>query len=520
MSPHRTRRLSSAFSLLAAAMGLFLTSLWAGPAAAQDAFQKMLDRVPRSANAVVLLNVEKAIASPMGVREGWKEDLDKAYADGLIRIPPQASRLVVAAQLDFEFFKPIWQSAVVDLSVDPSISAIAQRRGGAVEEIEGLQAVVLPNDAYLAQTGPRTLAAMAPANRQLVVRWIREAKGGLVLSPYLRKAAGYSDNVGSQLIMAVDLEGAFSSERIVQYLKSKPDMVAQSGVELSTLARQLATIQGIRLGVVLREQPTAAVAVDFGTAWPLKPDFTKSMVLEILANGGLMIDDVAGWKCTVRGAEVMLDGPLSVEGLRRVMSLIESPAPPSKLDADSTPAPAPAAGEVPESKIVAATLKTFQTIDKMLRDLKVELKDANNLASTTLWFDRYADKIDRLPILNVDEEMVNYAAFVAEQLRAASGAVRTMGIRGGVRQSEIISSGAGYGVAGYGYRANWWGEAAYAVPYYNPRAEFRGVMAERRVVRAEERGAAAGDVQAIRSQIIAATSDIRRKMTQKYKVEF
>ena len=50
--------------------------------------------------------------------------------------------------------------------------------------------------------------------------------------------------------------------------------------------------------------------------------------------------------------------------------------------------------------------------------------------------------------------------------------------------------------------------------------EVKAVGAERRVVRAEEKSVAATDVQQIRQEIVAATADIRRKMTQKYQIEF
>jgi hypothetical protein len=51
-------------------------------------------------------------------------------------------------------------------------------------------------------------------------------------------------------------------------------------------------------------------------------------------------------------------------------------------------------------------------------------------------------------------------------------------------------------------------------------AKIKGVGAERRVVRAEAKATKATDVHAIRDEIIAATADIRRKMAQKYQVEF
>ena len=43
------------------------------------------------------------------------------------------------------------------------------------------------------------------------------------------------------------------------------------------------------------------------------------------------------------------------------------------------------------------------------------MRSAKNLASTQLWFDKYARRIERLPILNVDEELVKYSAFVANR---------------------------------------------------------------------------------------------------------
>ena len=48
----------------------------------------------------------------------------------------------------------------------------------------------------------------------------------------------------------------------------------------------------------------------------------------------------------------------------------------------------------------------------------------------------------------------------------------------------------------------------------------RGIAAERRVVRAEEKGSMAMSVQEIGAALTAATAEIRRKMTQKYQVEF
>ena len=50
--------------------------------------------------------------------------------------------------------------------------------------------------------------------------------------------------------------------------------------------------------------------------------------------------------------------------------------------------------------------------------------------------------------------------------------------------------------------------------------EIKGVGVERRVVRVEEREVMATDVHKLRRDLIAATTDIHRKMTKKYQIEF
>ena len=215
-----------------------------------------------------------------------------------------------------------------------------------------------------------------------------------------------------------------------------------------------------------------------------------------------------------------MSGFFTTSGLRRVLAVIESPT--TSESASAKPASQPSPGELPAIQL-KATQDHFRAVTSMANDLKSDMRSSKNLASTSLWFDKYAKRIERLPILNVDEELLNYSGFVASALRSASGAGRTMGIQSGVRQSQIISSSAGYGYVGasfgrYGAYGGYGGTVV--APVYNAKAEMRGIGAERRVVRAEETATMATDVHALRAQIIAATADIRRKMTQKYQVEF
>jgi len=56
------------------------------------------------------------------------------------------------------------------------------------------------------------------------------------------------------VIVALDLDGAFSLERIVAYLKKKP-AVAEGDVNVQKAAKFLASVQGVRLGIRLSNPP-------------------------------------------------------------------------------------------------------------------------------------------------------------------------------------------------------------------------------------------------------------------------
>ena len=145
--------------------GIVLLMATAIPGLARAQFQQLVKELPRSANAVMLLNIERAKESPLGVREGWKGKLEKAFQDGLIRVPPQAQRVVLAAQFDFETMSPTWESAVMDLSGEISPSAIANTYLGQVDRVEDLDAVVLPKGTYIVKLHPQIVAAVEPASR-------------------------------------------------------------------------------------------------------------------------------------------------------------------------------------------------------------------------------------------------------------------------------------------------------------------------------------------------------------------
>jgi len=483
---------------------------------AADEFQDLVSQIPRSANAVVLLNMEKAKNSPLGLKEDWKGKIENAFAAGAFRVPPQAARFVMASKIDFEFMEPVWEVAIMDLDEEIPLEPLAKSRDGTLDTIEGLPALLLPNDTYLVQLGPKTLGGMAPANRQEVVRWIREVRkpSPPPLSPYLQKAAVYSDEAGSEIIMALDLDGVMSFERVGKYLKSHQKELDEWQADLVKTTQLFSSIQGIRIGVRIGEKQSSKIAVDLRTDASLVASYAKPLLLQVLSDKGALIEDFQSWTVKIKGSEISLAGTLSDSGRQRLMSVIDSPVSENSL----AKAPSVSPGEKPAME-AKKSREYFRAVVGMADDLKKDMRNVKNLASTNYFFDKYAKRIERMPILGVDEELLDYSAFVANTLRQASGSVKTMGIQTNVRQTQatgggVYSDNGGYGYGGYRYGAyGAYGRGAQM-------ADIKAAGAQKRVVGAEETAIMATDVQKLRQDIIAATTDIRRKMTQKYQIEF
>jgi hypothetical protein len=132
-----------------------------------------------------------------------------------------------------------------------------------------------------------------------------------------------------------------------------------------------------------------------------------------------------------------------------------------------------------------------------------------------VWFDKYARRIDRLPILGVDKDLVDYGKRTVGQMRNCVDAIRGSGIAEGARSAQVTSGNTGYG----------YGDAYGSYPLYGSSAnnaadQVGAVEEERRAIRAQERGQSSTDVRAIIREIEDDSSKIRRQMTERYQMEF
>lgn len=305
---------------IAAAVVFWWVSV-AGSAQAQ--FDELFGHLPDSTNALVLFNIQKLLDSPMARQEGWREDAGKRFTAGLISIPPGASQLVIAAQMDFRTMRPIWELALLRMDSTPPLSELARRYGGTIDTVAGAAALRLPDDSYLVRFSDRCLGGFTPANRQMVSQWIRGS--GKNLSPYLQEAAGYA-TAGTQMIMALDMADVAALGDVQEGIRTlDTGLLNGAKIDPAELARLLQGVKGLMLGVKFEKRAFGKIKLDLQQDASLLSGITKPLFLAMVAQRGLMLNEFEDWKTEVEGNRVMFGGYLSSSGLTRLSSLIDLP---------------------------------------------------------------------------------------------------------------------------------------------------------------------------------------------------
>ena len=464
-------------------------------------FEDLLRCIPPEANSLVLIDAEGVRQSEIAKREGWDRRREDGPANRPLILPPTVKHVVVGAHVDMARMKPFWEIAVIGLTQDVPMGRVAEAEGGRVEDLAGTQAVRLPQDAYLVQLSPRVLGVRQPADRQYAVRWIRSkpTQRDVAVSPYLRKAASYIASPRTHIVIAMDVADTMGTDDVRDEL-GLSEVLAGKRVDMGRLTEVLSSIQGLTMRVHLEKQATGELRIDFAKDAAVLEGLAKPLLLETLSELGAGIDDFQTWRCHVKGRTVFLKGAFSPGGMRRLFTLVDSPS-----DSGS-PAKGPAAsGKDAQGLKAYASEKYFKAVVEYVDDLRGK-HDVKSIGHAALWLDKYADKIDRLPLLDVDGELLDYGASVAERLRECASALRGISVRS--RPRELAHHSAGRRRYRYRGRTRTAGRSR------------RRQDSERRRVRAEEKAKGASVAIDILKEIADDTAKIRRTMAERYKTEF
>ena len=230
--------------------------------------------------------------------------------------------------------------------------------------------------------------------------------------------------------------------------------------------------------------------VDFAENIRIVEPFAKELVLAAMNRVGATVNDPSKWSTKVEENAIIFQGILSEAGLTRLSGLLELPT--SKF---STLAHVPEKQEDPGKAKLEATKRYFNSLVKLIESLRQESRSSN------LWYEKTARKIDGLPILNVDEEVLAWGSTLSKGLRQMAEGLRGVGRQLGVAQ-----------VSSYGNYSD--------VGTYGGNGYYRSGIAQEAQNR-EVAGAQTGTVRSTgMQQIENGMAEIRRKMTRKYHVEF
>lgn len=424
--------------------------LLAAHAAAAGPYDSLLKVVPSTANTLVLINSEAIFKSPAAQALEWSKKFADRFRAGATSIPPDSKQIVIAGSTNTRSFTRDWQVALAAVPQVPNPATVASREGGTVDEINGRFAALSPHQVYFTTISEKETATWYPANRQLLAHWIRNLKTAKereapVLSPYLQQVANGAGNEAS-MVIALDLTDAFDYAGIRSWLEDSRTLVTNPGINRDGLAKMIAQMRGITLGVNVTDKLEASLRVDFAVDAAIHKTVLKDLLLEAFEDEGMSLGDLGSWETTFEGKSMILKGSFDPTMMGRLLTPFEFP---QEEEGSSAAKP----GDKPSAE---ATKKYFKAVLACIEEVRT-MKDKKDYVKTATWHENYARKINQISVRNVDPEAVKFANGTAARLRAIADSLKGVPVDVKSLQSgayAVVSYG---GRGGYGWRGRWGG---------------------------------------------------------------
>ncbi len=488
--------------------------------------------LPSDANAIIVVNAEAMYESPLGKKENWRQKFQDASEATPLLLPPSAQHAVLASRLDFDTLRPDWEAAAMTLSIDPSIADIAKRRNGLADPVGSFDAAWLANRTSVLKFAPRTFGVLTPATRQEAARWAADVASPEIepLSPYLQKALSYADSVGTELILAVDLEGALPTGTIrTRVIES---VMLDSLPEDETVAL-LTSVQGVKLGVLVKDKLQGRLQIDFAGDTSSLASVAKPLIIAILGESGAMLDEFNDWTAEAKGNSLALSGELTADGMRRIFSMMaidstavgqdaQTAAPESPTASTTPPANGAAQPDPAKAAMIRASQRYFRAVGNFVADAQ-RLNRANSLRQSVMWLENYARRIEAMPTRGVDPDLAQYGHYVAQTFRWVVD--QAYGVE---QKQEAIAATEGPSETRVGWipttrTVNWGGYrmreyAPYGWVQYNKQEQQQS--ADQRQKLEDAMYKMIEDARQTLTKLVAEHETIRSKLSQRYGVQF
>jgi len=463
-------------------------------------FDDLMQKLPDGANVLVLVNVEQILASPFAREHDAKKRLNEAFEERSLLIPPNAARFVLAGAIDVERRKRTWEAAAIQMKSPVDLEKVAKQSHRHLEHLSGAAAMGTEL-AFVLDLGGKDIGLLAPSNRQQAARWAQRLhKVERPLPEYLLKAGSYGDTAGTDIILAMDLADLLPEKFVAAQLRSS-GVFSGRPADVDRAAAILSGARGARLGIKIGAKCRGKLVVDLSEAPGPLTDVVKPVILHAMSGAGVTLDELADWKPSVGEKSISLEGDLSDDGLRLVMSVVEVPKPAVALvDPQVDPGVKVSVQPAKESDKAAASQAYFKSLERELNSLRLQKRESKTHGQLAAWISAAARRVDRLPTLHVDAELSDFGGKVANQLRDMTAAWQGVGIESGRQTAGIWDTGSYY--------------------YSNSYTDTTVGDLARQQVRAEQTATGATTSNNISQQIANQMGAMRRKMTDRYQVEF
>ncbi len=470
---------------------------------AEPSMLDVLRSCPKTANAIVqgdMVALRKlTLGSPL------HEDL-----------PGNVVRVRIAAELDLESFQPDWEIGYAAVEKTSTAESIAQREGGYVDTVQGRSIVWTPNEMYLVPLADNVVSIVRPADRKFVGQWLKKDRSN-VISSYLQQVAGRLTDRQSVNI-AVDLEDVLSVGVLNEKLAQSKSL---QGKNIEAIAKSLSLVQGISISVA-SDALEATVLIDFLSAPTELTPVAKAFFAEVLTARGMQLDEFSQWKMNAisEGKTLSFTGPIASETLDDLLGMFTvHRASRGVTTVTKTDSPAaPTSGQTSPSVVAENTRDYFRKVINIVH--RVRDYSANNTGERAQWNGNMANRIDEMPTLDVDPQMVMFGAEVAKSLRSNSMSMQLTNISQG---AAAVAADAGTGafstataagtMAGMGYGYGGYGNyGSYGGNFVDPNSP----------VKYYRMGQAQGNTsfKELMARLEQSLADMRRTMTEKYKIQF
>jgi hypothetical protein len=489
---------------------LFVCLLAVSPSRAAGPYDDLLQWIPQDANALLLMDIHELHHCPLGKLENWTEKHTRVSLGGS-SLSPNIKKVVVAAQINPSTLQDTWEAAVLQLDTSIKIKELSRIVSGSPDSVGGKPIVLSPRNAYYVQFKDWVIGMMRPANRQAMAQWVRSARptGRVVLSPYLMQAKEIAANEPRpQIVTAIDLSDVMDPEGLRNRLKNCKALEGKN-IDIEEATKLLAGIKGATLTIRVVDTIQGDLHVDFSDRPDAIKSVAKQMLLDALESMGMAVEDLDKWAAKAEGKSIVLSGTLTERGVRMLLSpMLHPTATIVNEQPDSS-------GSLKPESAAAASQRYFSSVKTMLDDLQQQ--KVKTYQQQAYWYHQFAEKIDELPILNVDPDLLKYGSAVSTTLRGMSNLstnvrVAQEGIR--MNMGETLVS---VPPSSYYYGTGWGWGYGYGSPGYTTSVNNYGLGSNMIA-------ASAGGESAIRNKtwqnIEDATTKIRQQMTQKYQVEF